>query len=129
DVNYLNPVIFFRPVEYNHAGSSDRMLVGLNISYKFNARHQLYGQLILDEFLLSKLFGGEKWWANKYGIQLGYKSYSPFGLKGLYYQGEFNFVRPFTYTHATSVQSYSHMNMSLAHPFGANFMEALALVR
>lgn len=129
DMNYLNPVIFFRPIEYNHSGSADRMLVGANISYKINRRHQLYSQFILDEFLLSELLGGNKWWGNKYGLQLGYKAFQPFQIKGLYWQGEFNFVRPFTYSHVTSLQSYSHMNMPLAHPLGANFMEALGIIR
>lgn len=129
DINYLNPVVFYRPIEYNHSGSADRMLVGLNASYKLNDYHQLYGQLVLDEFLLGELFGGNKWWANKYGFQLGYKSYTPFGIRGLYWQGEFNFVRPFTYSHVSSLQSYSHMNMPLAHPLGANFMEGLGILR
>lgn len=129
DINYLNPVIFYRPIEYNHLGSADRMLVGLNVSYKLNKRHQLYGQLVLDEFLLGELFGGNKWWGNKYGVQVGYKSKNPGGIKGLYWQGEYNFVRPFTYSHVSSLQSYSHMNMPLAHPIGANFMEALAILR
>ncbi len=53
DVNYLNPVIFFRPVEYS-LGSSDNAFLGASFKIKVGARqrHQFYGQLILDAFLL-----------------------------------------------------------------------------
>ena len=33
DINYLNPVIFYRPVEFS-VGSPDNALLGVNLSYK-----------------------------------------------------------------------------------------------
>ena len=51
------------------------------------------------------------------------------GLKNLFYQFEFNWVRPFTYTHVTIEQNYGHYNQSLAHPMGANFMESVNVLR
>jgi hypothetical protein len=69
------------------------------------------------------------WWANKQGFQVGLKGWSPFGLKNLYYQTEFNWVRPFTYTHVTVEQNHGHYNQPLAHPRGANFMESVNILR
>lgn len=136
DVNYLNPIIFYRPVEFS-LGSPDNVILGLNTKVKFLKRNFFYGQLILDEFLLAEVlkdlkytFTGEEtepsgWWANKQGFQLGIKGFDPFKLKGLFYQAELNFVRPYTYTHITIRQNYGHFGEPLAHPLGANFVERL----
>ena len=126
DVNYINPIVFYRPVEYG-MGSSDNVLLGANLSYKFDANHNVYGQFILDEFLLSELKSKSKWWANKYGYQLGYKS-ANFFVDKLYFQLEFNGVRPFTYSHKSSQHSYGHLNSTVTHPVGANFYELLNIL-
>lgn len=123
DINYLNPVIFFRPVEYAQ-GSSDNVLLGLNLKVKITNNYQLYGQFILDEFLLKEITGDSTgWWANKYGFQAGAKAIEPFAIKNLQAQIEYNWVRPFTYSHGSIQQNYGHYNASLAHPLGANFKE------
>lgn len=128
DINYLNPIIFFRPVEYAQ-GSADNVLLGISLSYKINKNNMFYFQWVLDEFLLAEIKAGNGWWANKFGVQAGYKSNNLFGVKGLYAQIEYNWVRPFTFTHGDSWQNYGHYNTPLAHPFGANFMELLADVK
>ncbi len=125
DVNYLNPVVFYRPVEYS-LGSSDNVLLGLNMSFKTYKKSLIYYQLILDEFLLSELKARSRWWANKYGMQIGYKA-KDLLIDDLYFQTEFNFVRPFTYSHKYSAQNYGHLNSAVAHPIGANFYEVLGL--
>ncbi|MBK9285586.1 MAG: hypothetical protein IPM51_14895 [Sphingobacteriaceae bacterium] len=128
DVNYLNPVIFFRPVEYS-VGSPDNALMGLNISYKFKSHFKLYGQLALDEFLLSAIRARTGWWANKQAWQLGARYINAFGKRGLSFQFEYNEVRPYTYTHGIVQQNYAHYGSPLAHPMGANFRELLGMVK
>ncbi len=122
DVNYLNPIMFFRPTEYS-LGSSDNAFVGFSIKIKLFKQQQLYGQLLLDEFLLKEVIAQNGWWANKQAFQLGLKSFDLFKIKKLNFQTEFNYVRPFTYAHGSVQQNYAHMNQPLAHPLGANFME------
>ncbi|MEX1001474.1 MAG: hypothetical protein WDZ35_05105 [Crocinitomicaceae bacterium] len=125
DFNYINPVVFYRPVEYG-LGSSDNVLIGANLSYKLTNHHHFYSQFILDEFLLSEIKEQSRWWANKYGWQLGYKS-DAFFHDSLYFQIEFNGARPFTYSHRNSQHAYGHLNAPVAHPIGANFMELLQI--
>lgn len=124
DPNYLNPIIFLRPVEFS-MGSGDNALMGLNLSFKASNQVKLYSQLVLDEFKLSEMTAGTGWWANKYGLQLGVKYYDAFHVDGLTFQGEFNHVRPYTYSHSISSQAYGQMNQPLAHPSGANFNEGV----
>lgn len=124
DPNYLNPIVFYRPVEYGN-GSADNVLLGANMSFKFDKNQSIYGQFILDDFLLSEIRARSRWWANKYGFQFGYKSQNFAGIENFYFQTEFNLVRPFTYSHKESVQSYGHLNSPVAHPIGANFIEVL----
>jgi len=127
DFNYLNPVVFYRPLEYAQ-GSADNVLMGLGFKVKASLRLQLYGQLVIDEFLASEVRGRRGWWGNKFGGQIGLKWFDAF-TQGLHFQSEFNVVRPFTYTHGSSVQSWGHLNQPLAHPFGANFYEGMLLAR
>lgn len=128
DVNYLNPIIFYRPVEFS-LGSPDNAVLGMNLSYKLTDNTSFYGQLVLDEFILSELRAQDGYWANKYGWQLGAKHFNTFGIDGLDLQSEFNFARPYLYTHRTDEQNYGHFNQSLAHPFGANFYESVSFIR
>ncbi len=127
DVNYLNPVIFYRPVEYS-LGSPDNSFIGLNLNATVFKKIKLYGQIALDEFLLKEIRARRGWWANKQGWQLGGKYINAFGIKGLKLQVEYNEVRPFTYSHGKVDQNYGHYGMPLAHPLGANFREFLGFV-
>jgi hypothetical protein len=130
DINYLNPIIFLRPVEYAQ-GSADNALLGGSMKVKIKKKVILYSQLLLDEFLLKELKDGNGWWANKYGVQFGLKSYDFLWIKNLKLQLEYNIVRPFTYSYfynssnISTLQNYGHFNSALAHPLGANFKEAV----
>ncbi len=127
ELNYLNPIIFLRPVE-NSLDSPDNVLLGLNLKVKINTRNIFYGQLMLDEFLLDEVRAGDGWWGNKQAFQLGYKSFNLFAIKNLNIQTEFNFARPYTYQHRSDAQNYTHYNQPLAHPLGANFTESVSFI-
>ena len=128
DVSYMNPAIFYRAPEFA-MGSSDNSLIGASVKYRIKKKNILYSQVIFDEFYLIEMKAGNKWWANKYGVQMGAKSYDFLGVKNFGIQSEFNLVRPFTYSHQTSLINYGHNNQSLAHPVGANFYELSNFVR
>ncbi len=125
---YLNPVIFYRPVEFS-LGSSDNVLLGAGFKLKLFPRTFCYGQLLIDEFYLDRILERNGWWGNKFGIQSGIKSFEPFHLKHLYLQAEMNIVRPYTYSHLEPIQNYGHYYQPLAHPLGANFLEHILIVR
>ncbi|HMU12800.1 MAG: hypothetical protein JST41_07970 [Bacteroidetes bacterium] len=124
DINYLNPVIFYRPAEFG-LGSPDNALLGFAVNTRVGRRTLLYGQLMFDEFLLREVRGGRGWFANKQGVQFGAVGHDAFNRKGLTLRAEFNYVRPFMYTHSDTRQNYAHFNQPLAHPYGSNFWEAL----
>ncbi|SKA20492.1 hypothetical protein SAMN04488128_1021566 [Chitinophaga eiseniae] len=126
DWSYMNPIIFLRPAEFSE-GSSDNAVLGANAKFKLATKTTMYGQLVLDEFKLKEMVSGKGWWANKWGVQLGIKSYDVFRVKGLDVQGEFNTVRPYTYSYRNTATNYAHYNQSLAHPLGANFRELLGI--
>jgi len=128
EFGYLNPIIFYRSIEQQN-GSFDNALVGLDV--KANVAHalQFYGQLLVDEFVLSEVKENNGSWVNKWGVQLGVKYIDAFGIKNLDLQVESNHVRPFTYSHVDSVANYTHYNQPLAHPLGASFQEFIGIAR
>jgi len=128
DINYLNPVIFYRPVEFS-LGSSDNAILGTNVAAKLSKSVLLYGQVVLDEFFLVHIRMRDGWWANKQGFQLGVRAWNLLNVKGLSCLLEYNRVRPFTYSHGLKLQNYSNFGQPLAHPLGANFYETTAFLR
>lgn len=127
DFQYLNPIIFYRHIE-GTVGSPDNAIAGLDFKANVAHRFQVYGQLLLDEFLISKIRNEPKSWVNKFGLQLGGKYIDAFGVKNLDLQLEMNRVRPFTYSHNDTIANYTHYNQPLAHPLGANFQEVIGIV-
>lgn len=123
DINYLNPVIFYNPTEFS-LGSSDNTLLGFSYKIKLFKKQQLYGQLIIDDLSIPDLRKRNGYWANKYGIQTGFKSFDVFKINKLNFQTEVNYVTPYTYSHGSVQQNYASLNQPLAHPLGANFIES-----
>jgi hypothetical protein len=129
DFSYLNPVIFLVSAQQQN-GSPDKTNVGLD--WKLNIGHatQFYGQLLIDEFILHQILHySDGYWANKQGLQLGFKYINAFNVKNLDLQFEANAVRPYTYQHDDTVDNYSNYNQPLAHPLGANFYEFIVIAR
>lgn len=128
DVNYLNPIIFYRPVEFS-LGSPDNVIMGFGGRIRVFKNTHLYGQFLLDEFKLNELKARKGWWGNKFGIQAGVKTFKLFGIENLYALGEVNIVKPFTYSHWSYMDNYGSYSQPLAHPLGANFAEGILNIR
>jgi hypothetical protein len=127
ELQYLNPVIFYRAIE-QALGSEDNAMLGADFRWNVANRVQLYGQLMLDEFLLKEIKAQNGWWANKQAGQIGAKYIDAFGLSNLDLQGEVNIIRPYTYQHRSSVTNYQHYRQPLAHPIGANLAELIGII-
>ena len=125
DVNFLNPLIFFKTAEYEAGSNGSNTILGLNFKYQAPYKLNFYGQLVLDEMTVGKFFGEKGYWANKFGYQIGLKSMQDVGNHHVFARIEYNTVRPYTYSHALDMVNYTHDYESLAHPFGANFKEIL----
>ncbi len=129
DINYLNPVIFYRAIEFESGQDAGNAILGATVKYKWSDSFNLYGQFILDEFSLDDIRDGNKSYKNKFGYQLGFKYYNAFKVKNLLLQLEYNQVRPYTYSHPSIVLNYGHSNQSMAHLWGSNFKEFIVIGR
>ncbi|MFY7890750.1 MAG: hypothetical protein ACOVOW_17665 [Spirosomataceae bacterium] len=128
DLNYLNPVIFYRFAE-TFNGSGDNALLAIDFKWNFAKQFSLYGQWMLDEFVMKEIVSSRGSWTNKNALQLGLKYIDAFNIPNLDYQVEYNVARPYTYSHKNNGISYSHYNQALAHPLGANFRELVQILR
>jgi hypothetical protein len=129
DINFVNPIIFYRSVEFSSSARSGNALLGMTSKYKWNNNINLYGQFLLDEFSLGEMKSGNQSWKNKFGYQFGAKYFNAFGVKNLYLQAEYNMVRPYVYAHSSVITNYGHNNQSMGHIWGSNFKELTAIAR
>lgn len=129
DASLLNPIIFLRNVEFQRGSRGGNALIGLTGKYKFTNNINVYGQLIIDELRISELTSGNQNFRNKHGVQFGVKYYDAFKVPNLTLQAEFNQVRPYTFSNNDPLLSYTNTNQPLAHPYGANFREFIAIAR
>ena len=128
DPAYLNPVIFYHPIAFSDQSSAN-ILLGANLKVIPIKNIVVYSQLMLDEFRGKDIARRNGWWGNKQGVQGGIKYFDVAGIKNLFLQTEFNYVRPYTYQYANTLTNYEHYNQPLAHPVGANFIESLSWIR
>lgn len=129
DASFINPIIFYRAVEFASSSKSGNALLGLTAKYKVNNQVNLYGQFLLDEFSLADIKAGQNSWKNKFGYQIGAKYFNAFNIKNLLLQLEYNHVRPYVYSHSNPLTNYGHNNQSLGHNWGGNFREVVAIAR
>lgn len=129
DANFINPIIFYRTVEFTSSSKSGNAVLGLTTKYKFNNQLNFYGQFILDEFSLGDIKEQEQSWKNKYGYQLGLKYYNAFTIPNLLLQVEYNNIRPYVYSHSDPLTNYGHNNQSMGHAWGGNARELIGIAR
>lgn len=129
DINFVNPIIFYRSVEFSSSSRSGNALLGITSKYKWNNNINLYAQFLLDEFSMGDMKSGDNSWKNKFGYQLGAKYYNAFEVKDLLVQLEYNHVRPYVYSHSAVITNYGHNNQSIGHQWGGNFEELVAIGR
>ncbi|WP_173851016.1 gliding motility protein RemB [Flavobacterium sp. 28A] len=129
DASFINPIIFYRAVEFESSAKTGNALLGLTFKYKWSNQINLYGQLLIDEFSLGDVRGADNSWKNKFAYQLGVKYYNAFNVDNLLLQLEYNQARPYVYSHSNPITNYAHNNQSLGHQWGGNFREFLAIAR
>jgi hypothetical protein len=129
DMSFVNPIIFYRAVEFASSARSGNALIGFTSKYKWNNQINFYGQFLIDEFSVEDVNARNKSWKNKFGYQLGAKYYDAFNVKNLMLQAEVNWVRPYVYSHSDPITNYGHNNQSLGHQWGGNLKEIVAIAR
>lgn len=129
DMFFLNPIIFYRTVEFASSNKTGNALLGFTSKYKWNNQINLYGQFLIDEFSTSDIKASNKSWKNKFGTQVGIKYFNAFNVENLLLQVEYNHVRPYVYSHSDPLTNYAHANQSLGHQWGGNFNEFIIISR
>lgn len=130
ELTYLNPIIFFRPVEMQLGSGDSKATVGLDFKSNFLKTAQVYGQLAISEFVFDEILHySDGSWLNKQAVQLGAKYIDALGVKNLDMLVEMNLIRPFMYAHDDSATALVHYNTELAHPSGANVAEYIGVLK
>lgn len=129
-VSYFNPIILTRLFQYG-LNNNNNMILGLNLKISPTKYTQVYAQGVLDNIEFKDVFKKNGFFENKFGYQVGAKIFDVFHGKlnkqSLYLQAEYNLVRPYTFSHSSVRQSYTHYNQELTHPLGAGFKETVLI--
>ncbi len=128
EVSYLNPIIFSTAVN-RFNGEGDKSILGMSGKIIAAKHVQLYGQLMFNEFRSKELFGGNGWYGNKWGVQMGAKYFDAFTVKNLDLQVELDAVRPYTYSAKDTLANYTNYNQPLADPLGSGFIRTVGIIR
>ncbi|MEO1572915.1 MAG: capsule assembly Wzi family protein [Bacteroidota bacterium] len=121
---YLNPVIFYRALDFE-MGSPANMLLAFDGSWTLpsawlgNRGATLYYQFMFDEFRASEFFSSRGWRNNKWGVTVGARLVD-LPLPNLDLTVEYARIRPFTYTSANPARAYVHRTGLIGHPIGPN---------
>jgi len=126
DANMINPIFFSSSLGPSQQ-PKDNTLVGFTAKYKILDKTALYAQLLLDRFKAGSFFSDNNA-DNTNGVQVGIRGADLFAVKRFNYLFEFNTVKPYTYQSANTISSYNFYGDPLAHPYGANFREALGIL-
>lgn len=111
---YVNPIIFTNLAMYG-LNNKNNIVIGADLNYKITNHINVYGQFMADD-LSNKTANSPT-----YGYQAGVKYFDAFTVKNLLIQMEYNDVKQGAYQNpmdATSNQSYTHYNQSLANTLG-----------
>lgn len=125
--NYLNPVLFYRPAEFG-IGSPDNVMMGLGGRVNVFGKTNVYGQILLDEFVFSEVVNRTQWWGNKQAYQIGLYSFGVAGIKGFTALAEYSYLRPYVYSHDNTLKAYGNLYTSLGHPLGGNATEMVGIL-
>lgn len=129
EMDFFNPIIFYKSLEFARGEDAGSAVLGTNASYKFSDSFSMYGQFVLDEFTLEEVKARDGYWGNKFGAQIGLKYFDAFKVKNLYLQLEYNQIRPYTFSHGDPIFNYGHYGEAIAHAWGANFREGILIAR
>ncbi len=129
DMSFVNPIIFYRSVEFASSSKSGNALLGLTYKYKWNNQFNFYGQFLIDEFSFSEVKAQNNSWKNKFAYQLGVKYFNALNIPNLLLQLEYNHIRPYVYSHSDVLTNYGNYNQSMGHPWGGNAKELVAIAR
>lgn len=111
----LNPVIGINTL-VNGFDGEHKSLVGLDARVKVTDKLYVYGQFALDNPA-----------EQRHAWQAGLRAFELFGT-GLHAQVEYNTATPYTYAYRPAQTNHGHYSQPLAHPAGAYFSEAVAIV-
>lgn len=125
-LQYTNPLIGLHSATMG-LNNKDNSIVGCNINIRPVKELCLYSQLAVDQWHNHNIFNNTSF-INRNALQMGAKSFLHINPFFIMLQAEYNQARPYTYSHADSMQNFTHFNQPLAHPLGANFKEYIGIL-
>ncbi len=117
ELAYLNPVNLFKDIEPQQH-DRDNSLISTDLQLHTIPNVELYGTLLIDDIVLSKL--GSKFFGNQFAFTIGASYIEPLGLENGDFVLEFTRIDPYVYSHHIPENSYTNDQFVIGHHLGPN---------
>lgn len=121
---FFVPIPGIREIVYG-MDNENNALLGLNLRAKIYKHAETYAQYALDNFAKENF-------KKRFAYQIGMKIYDVFAGKinnqNLFFQLEYNYAKPYTYTHKIPHQAFTNFNEPLINTLGSGFSELIGII-
>jgi hypothetical protein len=107
EIAYMTPFIFYKSVEHS-LQDRDNAIIMFDATTRLFNRLKLYGTFVIDELDFAKL--NTNWWGNMFAYQAGFYLLEPIPLDDLDVYVEYTKILPYTFSHRTPYNNYTHYN-------------------
>jgi hypothetical protein len=123
ELAYLNPVNIFKAVEPEQH-DRDNSLLGADLRLHPFSDVELYGTLLIDDIVVSKL--GSRFYANEFAFTVGADYIEPGGLEDTDILLEYTRIDPYVYSHHIPENSFTHDQFIIGNHLGPNSDDVFA---
>jgi hypothetical protein len=123
-IDYLNPLQIYtidtaaKIIEVKENPSN--VLISGDLDLLMLRNLELYGELMIDDFVPTRGLRSFKNWGSKFGVLLGGYYVEPFSLKDTALRIEYAFINQYAYTHDPPITSYTHLGSVIGHQIGTD---------
>jgi hypothetical protein len=123
ELAYLNPVNLFKEIE-PELHDRDNSLISTDFQLHTWSNLELYGTLLIDDLVLSKL--GSRFYANEFAFTVGGSYIELMGLENADVVLEYTRIDPYVYSHHIPENSYTNDQFVLGNHLGPNSEDVFA---
>ena len=128
EARFLNPLTIYQvselygdtEIDGQRVQSPDNVLFGSDLAWNLFPKVEVYGELMIDDFVPNHGLDSFRNWGAKFGILAGGYWVDPFSLEDSELRVEYAFINQYAYTHRFPINQYTHFDRIIGHEIGTD---------